>query len=55
MQVKTCCGVETGALQPTGVWLLKTKKGDVQARVVVNAAGLYGDIVEEICQKPNFR
>ena len=35
-------------------WLLQTRNGIVKARVVVNAAGLYGDQVENMCRPSRF-
>lgn len=36
------------------VWTLASKKGNVQARVVVNAAGNFGDLVEAIARSAPF-
>jgi glycerol-3-phosphate dehydrogenase len=35
-------------------WRLVTPQGDVGARVVINAAGLYGDLVERFARTPPF-
>jgi len=35
-------------------WLLATSSGEITARVVVNAAGLYGDQIESIARQPPF-
>ncbi len=45
----------TGADLIDGEWHLKTKAGDVAARLVVNAAGLYGDHVEALAHEPSFQ
>jgi len=37
-----------------GIWRLVTPQGDVQARIVINAAGLYGDLVERFVRTPPF-
>lgn len=36
-------------------WLLKCATGTVQARIVVNAAGNFGDLIEKIARPPPFR
>ncbi len=43
-----------GATYANGIWRLATTKGEVQARTVVNAAGLYGDIVERMHRPSSF-
>ena len=43
-----------GALEH-GVWRLETTKGFVRARVVINCAGNYGDLVEAIARESPFR
>lgn len=48
------CEVVGGELAG-GRWRLETSRGAVGARVVVNCAGLYGDIVEAIVRAPPFR
>ncbi len=35
-------------------WHLTTSQGDVKARVVINAAGLFGDHVESLAHEPDF-
>ncbi|MBO6824607.1 MAG: FAD-binding oxidoreductase [Sneathiella sp.] len=46
-QVLTDAAVESMAYVD-GVWRLKTKQGDVEAKVVVNAAGAWGDVVANL-------
>ncbi len=36
-------------------WTLKTSAGEIRAKTVINAAGLYGDIVERIKGESRFR
>ena len=36
-------------------WHLTTRWGDVNARVVINAAGLFGDHVEALAHEPDFK
>jgi len=43
-----------GAEFKSGQWQLKTAAGDVTARIVINAAGLYGDHVEALAREPGF-
>ncbi len=47
------CEVLDGVLEG-GAWRLVTPLGDVQARIVINAAGLYGDLVEQFARTPPF-
>jgi glycerol-3-phosphate dehydrogenase len=47
------CEVLDGVLE-AGTWRLVTPQGDVRARIVVNAAGLYGDLVERFARTPPF-
>jgi glycerol-3-phosphate dehydrogenase len=47
------CEVLDGVLEE-GIWRLVTPHGDVRARIVVNAAGLYGDLVERLARTPPF-
>ncbi len=45
-----------GGIYDGVVWRLETSQGGVQARLVVNAAGLYGDIVDErLTARSDFR
>jgi glycerol-3-phosphate dehydrogenase len=37
------------------LWKLKTAAGEISARVVINAAGLYGDKVEALAHEPAFK
>ena len=37
-----------------GIWRLQTKQGEVSGKVVINCAGLYGDLVEGICRPSKF-
>jgi glycerol-3-phosphate dehydrogenase len=43
-----------GATHANGLWRLATTNGEVQARTVVNAAGLYGDLVERLHRRTPF-
>jgi glycerol-3-phosphate dehydrogenase len=52
-EIRRNCMVQGGRLED-GVWQLETNQGPVHARVVVNCAGLYGDIVEAICRTSPF-
>ncbi len=45
----------TGAEFKNDEWHLKTAAGDVNARVIINAAGLYGDYVEALAHEPSFK
>ena len=45
----------TSAQFGNDTWHLATTQGPVNARVVVNAAGLYGDHVEALVHQPNFQ
>lgn len=47
------CEVTGGELDG-GRWRLQTSRGPVQAEVVVNCAGLFGDLVESIVRDPPF-
>jgi len=37
-----------------GEWLLGTEQGEITARIVINAAGLFGDKVEALAREPGF-
>ena len=52
-QVRRGCEVIEGRLED-GVWKLATTSGEIQARVVINAAGLHGDHVERIARPSPF-
>ncbi|KAK3716067.1 hypothetical protein QZH41_007238 [Actinostola sp. cb2023] len=51
--ILTGCKVEGGAQFEWG-WKLSTSKGPIQAKLVINCAGLFGDIVEEISRPSPF-
>lgn len=44
----------TGGALAGGAWTLETARGPVQARVVINAAGNFGDLVEAIARPSPF-
>jgi glycerol-3-phosphate dehydrogenase len=48
------CKVENGEFDGER-WKLKTSRVDIKAKIVINAAGLYGDEVENIHQKDSFK
>ncbi len=48
------CEVTGGELRG-GRWRLQTSRGPVSAMVVVNCAGLFGDLVDSIVREPPFR
>lgn len=48
------CEVVGGAFE-NELWRLRTSRGMVSAEVVVNCAGLFGDIVDAIARPPPFR
>ena len=54
MQVMVSSKVEHGKQLDDKNWVLQTRNGVVKARVVVNAAGLYGDQVEKLCRPAKF-
>jgi glycerol-3-phosphate dehydrogenase len=45
----------TGGALESGRWRLETSRGPVTAEVVVNCAGLFGDLVESIVREAPFR
>jgi len=53
-EVRRRCAVTGGDRTPAG-WRLATSGGPVEAAVVVNAAGNYGDLVEAIARPSPFR
>ncbi|HFF1654116.1 TPA: NAD(P)/FAD-dependent oxidoreductase [Providencia rettgeri] len=48
------CEVKGGELK-AGLWHLTTTKGEFSARLVINCAGINGDIVESICHPSPFQ
>ncbi|XP_031555775.1 uncharacterized protein LOC116292572 [Actinia tenebrosa] len=48
------CKVEGGKRKPEGFWELSTSQGLIEAKLVINCAGLFGDIVEEINRPSPF-
>lgn len=48
------CEVSSGNLADS-LWTLNTTKGDFSARLVINCAGINGDIVESICHPSPFQ
>ncbi|MDI7243110.1 NAD(P)/FAD-dependent oxidoreductase [Providencia rettgeri] len=48
------CEVNGGTLHD-GLWHLTTSKGEFSARLVINCAGINGDIVESICHPSPFQ
>jgi len=52
-QVRRGCEVRGGQLDDAG-WTLATGAGTIQARVVINAAGLYGDLIENLARPSPF-
>ncbi len=45
----------TGGKFANGMWTLASRAGDVAARIVINAAGNFGDLVEAIARPSPFR
>ena len=43
------------AVKQGSEWCLTTPEGDVTARIVINAAGLFGDHVEALAREPEFK
>lgn len=52
--VKRHCEVLSGDFND-GLWRLQTSQGSMGAEVVINCAGLFGDLVESIVRTPPFR
>ena len=52
-QVRRGCEVTGGQLDDAG-WTLATETGEIRARVVINAAGLYGDVIENLARPSPF-
>lgn len=48
------CEVVGGKFEE-GLWRLQTNRGSVSAEVVINCAGLFGDLVDSIARPPPFR
>ena len=53
-QVQLECQVTGGEQLSDKTWKLHTRNGDVKTQVVVNAAGLHGDRVENMCRPSKF-
>lgn len=56
-ELRRGCAVLGGELEgreKDAHWRLETTRGEITARVVVNAAGLHGDLVEAICRPSPF-
>jgi len=45
-EVFTSCEVETGQFE-NGQWLIKTSRGILRTKYIINAAGLYGDLLDK--------
>ena len=52
-QVRRGCEVTAGQLDDAG-WTLTTGAGEIRARIVINAAGLYGDLIENLAHPSPF-
>ena len=52
-ELRRATEVQGGDLD-NGIWTLRTNSGPVQARIVINAAGNYGDLVENIARPSPF-
>lgn len=48
------CKVNGGGRKPGGSWELSTSQGLIEAKLVINCAGLFGDTVEEINRPSPF-
>ena len=53
-QIQRGAEVQSGSFE-AGIWQLTTSAGEVSARTVINAAGLYGDLVERIHRPSPFK
>ena len=53
-EVRRSCAVTAGDRTATG-WRLATSRGPIEAAVVINAAGNYGDLVEAFARPSPFR
>jgi glycerol-3-phosphate dehydrogenase len=53
-RVRRRCRVTAGRFEKEN-WQLETTQGLVSAQLVINAAGNYGDLVEEICRPSPFK
>ena len=51
--IRRSCAVNGGAFD--GHWMLETSQGQIDAGIVINAAGNHGDIVEAICRPSAFK
>ena len=52
-QVRRRCELTGGQLDDAG-WTLTTGAGEIRARIVINAAGLYGDMIESLAHPSPF-
>lgn len=52
-EVRRGCAVTGGRLEDAG-WILATSAGEIPARVVINAAGLHGDTIENLARPSPF-
>ncbi|MCB1488564.1 MAG: FAD-dependent oxidoreductase [Bauldia sp.] len=52
-EIRRACAVLSGTRE-SGSWLLETSQGPVRTDVVINCAGLNGDLVEAICRPSPF-
>jgi len=53
---KICCNNEVKSVerQESGIWNIVTSKQNFKSRVVINAAGLYGDHIDKLRGESNF-
>ena len=54
-QIHLNCNLLNGSQDSDGCWKLITNTGQIKARAVINCAGLHGDTVEKINNKPPFQ